>query len=1643
MQPASGELLADLEYRLLDVAPHKLAYGLARWLSPDADTRATLEAAGLPEISLNYLGAVNHDTAQGPFALQPALIEGERAAVNTRPFALDLVVVILNGQLRVNWQFAHTLHQEKTVAAWADAVQQHLTTLVDEVTALPALAADFPLAKLGQQAFERLVGTRQVMDVYPLSPLQEGMLFHSVADPEVQAYHEQIVVTLDRVDPDLFRQAWERLLARHDILRSSFHWEGLTRPLQVVQANVETQVVVRDWREGDQAQCLDDYLAQDSAQGVELSSMPSMRVLLARVGEARWQWVLSYHHILLDGWSLPLLMNDLMQLYRGLASGQSEDSAPPTQFGRHIAWLMAREQQSSEPFWRQVLAGLEQPTLIAAPQANEAGGAYRELWHAASSEWEARVTQAARQGGVSLSSFFQAAWALFLSLSGHGDDVVFGTTMSGRDSGVDGIEHMVGLFINTLPLRLRLTPHMSVQGLLQAAQQAQVDVLEHGHDRLVDVQRWSELEEGSALFDSVLVIENYPASRPSDDDEGLQLVDLRYLEHSHYPVTLAVLPEDGLRIKLDYDPSRLDDEAAATLLARWVRVIGALADDLERPIGTLTLMDADDRQRVEAWNADATHGTPAVPASQLFDAWVATQPQAPALLQGDTCLTYAALARRADALAETLRQRGVGPERVVGVMLPHCPEAIITLLAILKAGGVYLPLSPDYPAERLNYMLRDSRAMLLVSLRHQATVPLDDAPKRLWLDDVDLAREVPALPNATHSSSLAYLIYTSGSTGQPKPVGVTHSGLANLSAEHARVLGTDEHSRVYMFAPLSFDASIGEVAETLFSGGALVLPDGDSGGDVLAALEQAAARHAVTHVLLPPVLLNTLPDTALPSVHTLMVAGDAAAPGVLARWAEGRRVFNAYGPSENTVCTSIESCTTTASHQPLGRPMRGVAVYLLDSWGNPVPPGVPGELYLGGIGLARGYLGRSALTAAAFCPDHLSGTPGARLYRTGDFGRALPDGRIEYLGRAQGYAKLRGNRIDLDGVAQLLQQYPTVREALAMIAPIDDRQTLVAYVLDDGEADPQALRDYMAARVASFEVPGVIVPLQAWPLTPAGKIDRKALPARIHVRPTVPRSTAALTPAEAILQAIWSQALGHDAIDPHDDYFALGGDSILALHIASRAREQGLGIQPRMILQQRTIAALAASAPVLTQAAEEPAEGEVLLSPMQRWFFEQRLPAPEHWNLSVRLVLHDTLVPDLFQQALDSVLKAHPALRLAFQQDADGWRQHYRPLTTLPLKLLPAEAHAAAAAEDTLQRTFDLSAGGLLRLAYRPEGGPEGPELLVIAHHLVMDTWSLRVLLDDVMAAYAALRAGTPKTFSTSESYRRWNERLSEAAVLFDEECAYWEGVLSGVKYPAQLPWPGCVGQRQTQTAELDATTSAYLSSEAHQVYRSHGHELLLAALAVAWQRWSGESQLLLDLETQGREGLPGGDVDLSRSIGWFTAMYPVRLAAHSDWPEVIDAVKRSLRDTPHAGLGYGVLRYMQAVPSLRALPTPAIGFNYLGRTEAPVNTALGVRLSERDTRPAQNAQQLLPHALSITWLLRDGRLHLTLAHADVEASASMQALSEHYCAALSELAEHCRHATHGGYQTSDFSGVRLSEDELSALLGDLEEDFE
>ncbi|MEU2117481.1 amino acid adenylation domain-containing protein [Streptomyces sp. NPDC016459] len=1055
-------------------------------------------------------------------------------------------------------------------------------------------------------------------DALPVSPLQEGFFFHAEYDDRSADLYlvQELLDLADPVAPDRLRAALQLLLDRHPLLRSSFRQLPGGAVVQRLADRVDLP-----WREADTAATgLDDILRADRAETFDLDRPPLLRATLIEDGQ-RHRLLLTLHHIVADGWSVSVLLRELTAAYRGV------ELPVPTAPEPYLSWLAGRDRDTAREAWRRALDGLAAPTRLpalstrlAAPPtpAGEPQASVRpehvdtRLPH----DLTDALTAYARTHGLTLSSVFHGLWGLLLGGLTGGQDVVFGTTVSGRTTEVPGLDSAVGLFINTVPARVTLRPEETLTALLHRVQDEHAALLDHQHIGLAEIQR---LAGGGDLFDTLVVFENYPTGeRAAGQGAGEPLVTgAEVLDAVHYPLALVVEPADtGLLLRFKHDAARLDQVTVAVLANRFTALLRTLVAEPDRTVARTDLLSAREHEHLTALNATA-HPVPEATLASLFAAWAARTPHAPAVVFEDTTLSYAELDRRAEALARRLRARGAGPEQYVAVAVPRSAELMVALLGVLKAGAAYLPVDLDYPADRVAFMLADSGARLVVTTT-EAAGRLPDAPD---LEPLVVSAEEHAEAHAReqaqeHSEEYAqehahkydtsvagtpvraagpdhpaYLIYTSGSTGRPKGVAVTHRAVVNRLAWMQSAYGLTADDRVLQKTPSSFDVSVWEFFWALTEGATVVLarPDGHRDPAYLARL-MADRRITTTHFV-PSMLAAFVqvmetapgprPDWAA-SLRRVFCSGEALTGADARRWWELTSrsrsapvpLHNLYGPTEAAVdVTSFPYEGGGEPAVPIGRPVWNTRLHVLDPFLRPVPDGVPGELYLAGVQLARAYHDRPGLTAERFVADPF-GAPGERMYRTGDLVRRRADGAVEYLGRTDRQVKIRGNRVEPGEIETVLAALPGVSRAVVVVR----EGALVGYAVPAPGAAPttEALHGALTEALPAAMVPSAVVVLAELPLTPSGKLDQKALPA-----PEAAPRTGGRAPRDArerALCAIFDDVLGVPGTGVDDDFFVLGGDSLSSITVATRAREKGLTLSPRDVFECRTPAALAAAA---------------------------------------------------------------------------------------------------------------------------------------------------------------------------------------------------------------------------------------------------------------------------------------------------------------------------------------------------------------------------------------------------------------------------------------------------------------------------------
>jgi amino acid adenylation domain-containing protein len=901
-------------------------------------------------------------------------------------------------------------------------------------------------------------------DIYNLSPMQEGMLFHTLHAPGGGLYVVQLRCDLHgNLQASALEQAWAQLIEQHPVLRTSFHWEELEKPVQVVWRQAKLPIERLNWSDlppSHRRQLLHDYVTADRQRGFDLAQAPLMRLTIIRLAVDLHHLIWSFHHILLDGWCLSLVFNEMLACYEALSQGRELRLPKRRPFRDYIAWLQRQNRAEAEAYWRRVLKGFKAPTplIIDRPESVGSTGGddqaveYGKVERRLSAKTMEELNRLARSERMTLNVIMQGAWALLLSRYSGEREVVFGATVSGRPAELAGVEEMIGMFVNTLPVKIGVRNEARVVDWLNQLQREQVEAREYEYSPLVELQRWSEAPREMGLFESLVVFENYPVDDQSiqNSNTGLEIRRIQSSEKVNYPITLVITPGAELLLQFFYYCWRFEESTVRRMMDHVEALLQGVIAGPERRVAELQLLpEGERRQLLYDWN----NTTQDYPADRYFhhllEAQVEPAPEAVAVRFGQEQITYQELNERANKLAHHLRALGVAPEVRVGLLLERSVELVVAVLGVLKAGGAYVPCDPQYPRERLAMMIADSEATVIITHRGMGQA----LPHSARVVEIDtqwsvIARQSVANPvSGVLADNAAYLIYTSGSTGRPKGVLVPHRGLNNLAQVQIAAFGIRPDSHVLQFASLSFDASVWEIAMALSSGGTLCLgrPEALLPGPALLRL---LSEQSVTHVTLPPSALAILPDAELPALRAIIVAGEACAPSLVDRWSRDRRFFNAYGPTETTVCATISECVNGDRKPAIGRPISNTKVYLLDANLNPAPVRVPGELHISAVGMARGYLNNPDLTAQKFIPDPFSTEPGSRLYKTGDLALYLPDGNLEFINRIDDQVKLRGYRIELGEIETMLSRHAAVRQAVVLAREdVPGEKRLVAYVL--------------------------------------------------------------------------------------------------------------------------------------------------------------------------------------------------------------------------------------------------------------------------------------------------------------------------------------------------------------------------------------------------------------------------------------------------------------------------------------------------------------------------------------------------------------------------------------------------------------------
>lgn len=1467
----------------------------------------------------------------------------------------------------------------------------------------------------------------------PLSLSQQHLWFLHQLDPDSPAYNIAMLWRFTgNLDLNCFKQSLEAIAQRHETLRTAFVSIN-HQPIQFIQPNFQLHLPIIDLsvapNEAQNQQIIKQIAQQIAQQPFDLAIAPLWRVVLIQTSTESIA-VVTLHHSIADGWSRGILLQEFATVYKSI-----QDQQPiylpelPIQYTDFAVWQQSQQSQLDPQlnYWREQLADLSPLTLNLVDRTmaidveqNQQGLRSETRSLSLSLDLLESLKKLSRQFGVTLFTTLLTAFNVLLYRYTEQTDIAIGIPTANRRQET---ESLIGFFVNTLVLRTDLSGNPNFNQLLKSVHQTATDAYKHQEipfAKLVEALQPDRQLDQNPFFQIMFQVQNETyqlqnALKPDLNIANLTLeqewIDIGFTK---FDLTCHMVERaNELLAVVEYRRDRFSATTIERMLGHFQMLLMAIVKAPHQTIGKLPLLTQPEHQALQAWRTTTTQRQLSDPLNLFhhqFEAQVKQFPDRIAVVFEDQQLTYQQLNEKANQLAHCLHSTGIRPNQIVGICMERSPDLMIALLGVLKSGSAYLPIDPQLPSDRIAFMLSDASVQQLLTDRLFADRALDCSTPILNLTDW---QEHDQFPNTNPdplilSENLAYIIYTSGSTGQPKGTLLTHGNLSHYLDWAVQNYVMPTAIGVPVQSSISFDATITSLYTPLMVGQAVILlPDAI---ESLAHLLTSGQQYSF--IKLTPAHLRLLEQwlvlnhiTSLVP-QTFILGGEALTEADLTFWrnhSPDSQFINEYGPTEATVgcCVYRVPATTQTSQStsqstvqysiPIGYPIFNTQLYILDAQLQPVPVGIEGELYIGGAGLSQGYLNQPVLTTEKFIDLNSE-----RLYKTGDRACYLSDGRIEYLGRRDQQVKIRGYRIELEEIAARLQQHPDIGEAIVTTVTDHHQNTrLVAYITTNNPKEnlnTVTLKQFLKTKLPDYMLPSLFIPIDSIPLTTNGKVDRQQLPPPNWTNQPAPE-LAAQTLIESNLCQIWSDLLGVP-VGIHDNFFDLGGDSILSLQIIARANQIGLRFSPRQLFQHQTIAELALVVETSAPANQNIITGNVPLTPIQKWFFAQELTNPHHFNQALILKVETGLNPDQLASSLQILWKHHDALRLRFEclnGDTSQWRQfhadvdsnHAIALKTVDLTHLSVsdQTKAIAAIGEQLQASLDLSSQLWRSVLFRL-GNQQTDRLLLISHHLVIDGFSWQTLLADLCQVYNQIQQQQqPQLPLKTTAFQDWANYLISNVnpdPSNQSELDYWTKQ-TGVPIPSlDEPASNTVESSQEVHIKLEAETTQALLKTLDRSRPHHLTAILLHSIFTACQQWTTHETLAIALESYGRD-VPFRDVNLSRTIGWFTHIFPVCLQATSTapYPERIQQIEAQLQAVPENGLNYGILRYLRTEPLLKDQVQPEIKFNYLGSIDR-LKQSFILGLATESIGKTTSPQNQRTYAIEINSWLSQNQLHLS-----------------------------------------------------------------
>ncbi|MBD3266705.1 amino acid adenylation domain-containing protein [bacterium] len=1438
-----------------------------------------------------------------------------------------------------------------------------------------------------------------IQRIYPLQPMQKGMLFHALREPDDVFYFEQFRYRLQgRLDINVCEQAWNRLLQRHELLRSVFVSHNVPQPVQIVLKQRQVDFHFQDLRAipaAERVTRLNELLRQERQKGFDLSRDVLIRIRVYQCEDQVYEMVWNFPHILLDGWSGGILQSEFITLYEALRNDTNPQLPPPADYNHYLDWQERNHSQENDRvYWRQCLR--EYDTLASVPRWRREDRAQQyiaaEYDFFFTQEQTQKFNQLATRLDCTVNAILQTLWGILLARYNQCEDVVFGTVVSGRPPEVEGIDRMIGLFINTLPLRVRMDTSSRVEDVIQNTQAQFMASLEHDSMSLAEIQNLRN--SSSELFDHLYVFENFPIDttqfqRVNQQTLGFEVTAVEIFEQFNYPFGILIQPGNELKITLKYNQAVYCHKRMTRIESHCRTLLNQVLSNPSIPVHELEILSTSEKQNVlHNFQGERAEYPEKKTIIGLWEEQVIKTPHHIALRMQGHSLTYRELDRKANTLAHELQHRyGIEPENRVGVLLHRGWYGLISLLGIMKAGAVYLPIDPSYPRERIDFIIQDAQCNLLIVQEETNTLINQPHDRVCKVDTISWHdQEKPKTPIG--SRDLAYMIYTSGSTGQPKGVLLEHRGFINMIQQQINAFAVGEDDRVLQFASCSFDASLSEIFMALLSGACLVLVPNESILDIPRMVE-LINHEKITVVTFPPSYLRAMDRVEFPHLRVMITAGETLIEQDAQYYASRLRYFNAYGPTEASVCATYHELSPAEIGKrpiPIGPPLANTSIYILDPNLHPAPIGVVGEICIAGPGLARGYWNRPQENKQKFIPNPFAEKE--KLYRTGDLGYWCDTGEMVFLGRKDSQVKIHGHRIELGEIEKQIQRVPGIRQALARVVEKEDSEkTLVAYYVSATSVPADDLRDNLKTFLPNYMIPGYFIPLNEIPLTPNQKVDTKRLPNPFDMGPKEQTYTAPRNPQEAKVVEIWERVLSRQSIGIHDSFFALGGHSLLAIQLVGQMGKAGYSISLKTLYEFPTIAQLAEQLNKKANPQQDAiVRGSFPLTPIQHWFFQSREKGYHHFNHYVLLKTNNPIEPKTFQQALNALWLHHDGLRSRFDFQSNQIQQHIENDSfAMPFETIDFREHPQAwpAMEERMQKeqqSINLQNGPLcMQILFHL---PDGDYFFWLIHHLITDAVSWNTLLSDLHEAYRLAQQGNaidlpPKT----GSYKQWSQELQTLATRQEilNEKAYWQKVEQSPVPPLPRPLsenPNVYGNTRTHSHTIPL-------HRAQPSLRQFPIPPLLAALGVALHQWCGNQLFRVLMTSHGRDSQYVKQ-DVYRTVGWFTTQFPflLDLRNSADVKRLTLQCEKNYEQIPHKGLGYAILRYLTPAKQAKAIAWKdcPILFNYMGEM-FPDRENSALTLCEKYSGASIAPAMERPFVLEFNMVIQKEILHINLSH--------------------------------------------------------------